>query len=48
LTPEFVDFEEEEILLLMADGDVTVQDLVDFGDMLNNLLDILVAEGKDY
>lgn len=42
-------FEESEILYLMDyDRKVALQDLITFGDMLNNLRDILVDEGKDY
>jgi hypothetical protein len=55
LEPEFADFEEQEITELMngqcgceVKHPVTVADLIDFGNMLNNLRDILVSEGKDY
>ena len=41
-------FEESELCFYLGDGDVTIQDLIEFGEMLNNLRDILVAEGGDY
>ena len=41
-------FEESELVFYMEDDGVTIDDLIVFGEMLNNLRDILVAEGKDY
>lgn len=40
--------EEKELELLLDDGYVTEEDLLEFGNMLDNLHMILVAEGKDY
>jgi hypothetical protein len=40
--------DEAELIYLMEDCGITTDDLVSFGNMLNNLHDILIHEGKDY
>lgn len=42
------DFDEAELQYLMADDLVSVQDLIEFGNMLDSLRGTLVSEGKDY
>ncbi len=42
------DYDEAELQYLMAEELVTVQDLVEFGNTLNNVYYTLIEQGKDY
>lgn len=41
-------FDEAELQYLLSDDLVSVQDLIEFGNTLYNVFEILKAQGKDY